>query len=63
MLRHQRNGHRDQALRQQTIDQHGVEDVDHLSTAIVGAGEPAPDRGRQHPVLVGCTIRSAEKGK
>jgi hypothetical protein len=45
--------------RRQTIGQHGVEDVDHLPIAIVGAGELAPDpldRCRQHPVLEGGSI-------
>src|SRR6516164_5189350 len=45
--------------RGQTVSQHRVEDVDHLSIAIVGAGQPAPDpldRCRQHPVLEGGSI-------
>ena len=45
--------------RRQTVSQHRIEDVDHLSIAVVGAGEPAPDpfdRGRQHPVLEGCAV-------
>jgi hypothetical protein len=41
------------------VGQNGVEDVDHLPIAVVGAGELAPDpldRGRKHPVLEGITV-------
>ena len=43
----------------QAVGQNGVEDVDHLSIAVVGAGELAPHtfhRGWQHPVLEGRTV-------
>src|SRR6202000_2703128 len=41
------------------VDQHRVEDIDHLPVAVIGAGELAPDpldRGRQHPILEGSTV-------
>ena len=45
--------------RRQSVGEHRGEDVDHLTIAIVDAGEFAPDAfhgGRQHPVLEGRTV-------
>jgi hypothetical protein len=43
----------------QAVGQNCVEDVDHLTIAIVGNGELAPytfDRSRKHPVLEGSAV-------
>src|SRR5271155_6182094 len=45
--------------RWQPIGEHRGEDVDHLTIAIIGAGELAPHalhRGRQHPVFEGRAV-------
>uniref|UniRef100_A0A939S5U0 Uncharacterized protein n=1 Tax=Bradyrhizobium barranii subsp. barranii TaxID=2823807 RepID=A0A939S5U0_9BRAD len=45
--------------RGQSVCQHRIEDIDHLSIAIVGTGEFAPytlNRCGQHPVLEGSAI-------
>lgn len=45
--------------RRQPVDQHRIEDVDHLPIAVSDAGELAPHplhRGRQHPVFERRTV-------